>query len=237
MCVLSTPCWYQDIMYVKVQKPIIKLEQFEGPYDLLLELVWQQKVDVTQISLSQVTDAFLQYVKSGNVEPDLMADFLVVAATLLLLKIRAALPTLTNDEEEEVVELTDRVRMYQLYREQAQIMKENWDRLPLLPANFWGAEVTQPKTTPPSMPVLSALELSELYEDVLQHLPKAPQPTAHLILRGRTLAESLFFHEIVHEASPQDTAVSFLAALEMARQKQVQLHQAKHFDTITIERV
>lgn len=230
-----------------MQKPIIKLEQFEGPYDLLLELVRQEKLNVSHISLREVTDHFLTYVRAGIIQPDLLADFLVVAATLLLLKIRAALPDLSPDEEEEVLELTDRVRIYQLYREQAQYFRETWDTAPLLPANFWGSLGPSVQQT---LPDLDAHDLAGFYANLLSHLPTLAQPTAHLILKGRTLSESLrllgerlakvrrvFFHEAFQDESPQDTAVSFLAALEMARQQQVTLQQDKHFDTITIEKL
>lgn len=226
---------------------ILQLEQFEGPYDLLLELVRQEKLNVSQLSLGQVTDSFLAYVKQGNIAPELLADFLVVAATLLLLKIRAALPDLNADEEEEVVELTDRIHIYQLYREQAEYFRAQWGQAPLLPANFWAPT---PRTYGGEMPALDGDDLAALFSDLLGRLPKPAAPTAHLILRGRTLSESLqlltqrlsaarkiLFHEAMQGESPQNMAVSFLAALEMARQNEVALHQDGHFENITIERI
>src|SRR5690242_10489911 len=106
-------------VYMLTEKAVIKVEQFEGPYDLLLELIQQQKLDISTISLQAITDSFLIYVKGGEIAPETQADFLVVAATLLLLKIKRALPTLEPAEEEEISQLTDRVRIYQLYRVQA----------------------------------------------------------------------------------------------------------------------
>ncbi|MBI3255886.1 MAG: segregation/condensation protein A [Candidatus Andersenbacteria bacterium] len=226
---------------------ILQLEQFEGPYDLLLELARQEKLDLSHISLGQVTDSFLAYVKQGDIPPELLADFLVVAATLLLMKIRAALPDLNADEEEEVAELTDRIHMYQLYREQADYFRARWGQAPLLPANF---SPVSGGTYPGTMPAIDGHDLAAFFSDLLGRLPKLVAPTAHLILRGRTLSESLqllthrlaaarkiLFHEAMRGESPQNTAVSFLAALEMARQNQVALHQDAHFENITIERI
>src|SRR5690348_6439821 len=95
-------------------KPIVKLSQFEGPYDALLDLIQRQQLDVSEVSLAKVTDDFLALTRSGSIAPELLADFLAVAATLLLLKIRQAMPSLDAEETEEINQLTDRVRMYQL---------------------------------------------------------------------------------------------------------------------------
>ncbi|MBI3251573.1 MAG: segregation/condensation protein A [Candidatus Andersenbacteria bacterium] len=227
----------------------IKLEQFEGPYDLLLELVRQEKLDVSQISLAEVTGAFLDYLRAGKLEPSLVADFLVVASTLLLLKTRAALPAVTPDEEGEMTELTERVRMYELYRAQAEFFRRQWDRTPLLPAHAYGQPPVE-QSDQQTYPFLTGEDMQGFFEYILVHLPKQVVPTAHFVVRGRTLQESLqllhtrlgevkrfFFHEEVGEAIPQDTAVSFLAALELARQRVVILHQDAHFAAISIEKI
>src|SRR3989344_2234606 len=225
----------------------IKLEQFEGPYDLLLELVRQEKLDVSQISLGKVTAAFLEYVRAGKLEHSLIADFFVVASTLLLLKIRMALPASTSEEDEEVLELTERVLMYEIYRTQAESFRRQWDSAPLLPAHFYGLPPVI-QTEKLAFPLLTRDGLRVFFENVLAHLPKPATPTAHLIVKGRPLQQSLqllrirlrevkriFFHEELLKATPQDTAVSFLAVLEMARQHQVSLHQDRHFAAIAIE--
>lgn len=228
------------------QKPVIKLDQFEGPYDLLLELVHGEKLDVTSVSLSQVTDSFVAIVENGGVSAELLADFLVVASTLLLLKIRRALPSLSPEEEEEIHELTDRIRIYELYRQQAEWMREKWGRK-LLPMGFW-APVGERANIP--YPAVSAEELFAHFGGLLTHLPKPPTPTAHLTTRGRTLRETLalfeerlsavqhfVFHEAVAKEVPQDVAVAFLAVLEMARQRLVTLRQSDHFESIRVERI
>ncbi|MEX0650063.1 MAG: ScpA family protein [Candidatus Andersenbacteria bacterium] len=228
--------------------PTIKLENFEGPFDLLLELARKKKLDLTEISLREITEDFLQYVQSNNIPSGLQGDFLVVAATLLLLKVRQLAPSLTPEEEEEVYDLTERVKLYQLYRERATWLAARWDTRPLFPAAFWGTTQTPVQTQ--GMPVITIEDIRAAVERASRKLPKPLRPQAHLVRRGRSLAEclSLFkerlqrvrkftFQEAVHGASRQDTAVSFLAVLEMARKREVELRQETAFTTLLIEKI
>lgn len=228
--------------------PVIKVEQFEGPYDVLLELIAQEKLDISTLSLTAITDNFLQYVKTGNIAPELQADFLVVASTMLLLKIKRALPTLEVEEEEEINALTDRVKIYQLYREAGLHIREEWRFGALLPAGFWGSGQVR-LTLPHFFKGISAEDLANFMVLVVDHIPKPAQPTAHLIVKSRSLKEALglfeerlgrastfVFHEAVDSSNSQDIAVSFLAVLELARQQVVHLHQTDHFDSIVVER-
>ncbi len=75
----------------------IKLHQFEGPLDLLLSLIEQQKLDITNIALAEVTEQFLQYVKQlEQLDATLLADYLSIAAKLLVIKSKAILPFTAN---------------------------------------------------------------------------------------------------------------------------------------------
>ncbi|HYE22685.1 MAG TPA: segregation/condensation protein A, partial [Verrucomicrobiae bacterium] len=68
----------------------VKIEQFEGPLDLLLQLIEEQQMDITSVSLAKVTEQFLDYVKNLQVKnPMGLADFLVIAAKLLVIKSKA----------------------------------------------------------------------------------------------------------------------------------------------------
>ena len=78
-----------------------KLQQFTGPLDLLLNLVGEQKMDISDVSLSTVTEQYLKYLEQIETkEPEEMADFLLIAARLLLLKSKKLLPmTMTREQE------------------------------------------------------------------------------------------------------------------------------------------
>lgn len=88
----------------------VHLDNFEGPFDLLLQLISKHQLDITEVSLSQVTDEFLSHVKAlgANWDLDKMTSFLVIAATLLDLKIVRLLPAANVDSEEDLALLEAR---------------------------------------------------------------------------------------------------------------------------------
>src|SRR3989338_3373250 len=91
---------------------IVKVEQFEGPLTLLLELIDDQKLDITQVSLATVADQYLAYIHAQpKWDPDELADFLVVAAKLLLIKSKVLLPNLDLGEEEDTLALEQQLKM------------------------------------------------------------------------------------------------------------------------------
>lgn len=98
----------------------VKTEVFEGPLDLLLELVTKRQLFVNDVSLSQVTDDFIQYLETHEEFPiSESAEFIVVASTLMLIKSRSLLPMikLTEEEEESIHDLEDRLVVYARVKE------------------------------------------------------------------------------------------------------------------------
>ncbi len=228
--------------------PSVKLDNFEGPFDLLLELARKRKLDLSAISLHTITDDFLQYVQQQEIQPEVQGDFLVVASTLLLLKVQQLLPSLSEEEEEEIAHLTEYVRLYQIYREQAKIMLDRWDTIRLLPANFW-AEGRYRMLQPMSFPDCSPQILANALASVFQKIPHPRYLPARLKNAGRTLEEcltlfldrlrrvkKLIFQDSVKGRSRQEAAISFLAVLELARKKEVILQQATPFENIEVHR-
>lgn len=229
--------------------PAIKIESFEGPFDLLLELARAHKINLADISLQTITNDFLEYLSNHKLPARTQADFLIVAATLLLLKIRHMLPSLTPEEEEEISELTDRVRIYNLYRKKAFAFIESWQKKPLLPAHFWASAPPAFAVDRPPFPDMTASNLQELFEGAVKKIPKPIQPKAHLTVQGRTLQEwftifstrlstvkNIVFQDAVRGATRQDTAVSFLALLEMARNKEIHISQDEKTNLVISKR-
>ena len=100
----------------------IKIGDFEGPLDMLLELVEKRKLHIKTISLSQVADEFIEHIKSFEEFPmSDSADFILVASTLLLIKSKSLLPNLDLTEEEQVSieDLENRLALYKKYKELA----------------------------------------------------------------------------------------------------------------------
>src|SRR5512136_2070141 len=103
----------------------VRIPAFEGPLDLLLQLIEREKLDISAVSLAQVADQFLAYVRElETVAAEVLADFLAVAARLVLIKSRALLPrpapAAGEEEEEDPAEaLARQLREYKRYREAA----------------------------------------------------------------------------------------------------------------------
>ena len=107
----------------------IDLPDFYGPMDLLLGLIEQEDLEITQISLAKVTDQFLAYVRNAqSISPDSLTDFLVVAAKLILIKSQVLLPKpppgiLDEDEEDSADDLVQQLRDYKRFKTLASDLK------------------------------------------------------------------------------------------------------------------
>jgi len=104
----------------------IKVAQFEGPLDLLLSLIEERQLDITTIALAEVTEQFLQYLKQlQTIDPTALADYLSIAAKLLVIKSKAILPTLEIEEEDEDAgfDLEAKLLLYKQFKEVAKALK------------------------------------------------------------------------------------------------------------------
>lgn len=220
--------------------PSIKLSTYEGPFDLLLELAQARKLDLTTVSLKEMTEAFLEYLKTNLIRPQLLGDFLVVASSLLLLKVRHLLPR-QEASEPEVEQLTDRLRIYRLYREQAEKIRQGWGQCILISRGVFAPQAC--------LPAVNADDLAKHVQHIIARLPKPPQPALYTPARGRTLQECLrvfqerltqasrlIFQKEVASANRHTAAVSFLAVLELARQQHVALQQETMCGELVISR-
>jgi len=116
----------------------LKLEQFTGPIEKLLELIEDNKMEVTEVSLAEVTDDFLKYLKGLKTESGIrtdegvriLSDFIVVAARLLLIKSKALLPSLelTEEEKSDIRDLEERVRRYQAIKPLIKLFKTAYEK-------------------------------------------------------------------------------------------------------------
>ncbi len=96
----------------------VKTLNFEGPFGVLLNLIEERKLFINEISLAQVTEDYLKYINDlGKSYPDEISSFIVVAATLILIKSKSLLPNLnlTDEEEGDIRNLEDRLKLYELY--------------------------------------------------------------------------------------------------------------------------
>src|SRR3954470_12035381 len=113
----------------------IATEKFQGPLEALFNLIEERKLSVSEVSLSDVCDAYLAYIEQLPEMPLAeTSQFILVASTLLLIKSRTLLPTLelSEDENESVHELERRLARYAVYRKAAKLLRREWGAHPML---------------------------------------------------------------------------------------------------------
>ncbi len=230
----------------------VHIEHFEGPLDLLLQLVESEKLEITNVSLMEVTEPFVKHVRAhqGSIPPEELADFLLVAAKLVYLKSKALLPDIHDPALEEGPDLETQLRLYKTYAEAARRLGEM-----VMTGNCSYSRTKRPMRevqmgfVPPVGVTVAVLH--QLYSRVLrrlepfQHLPKAAiERVISLEEKIQQLGDrirntmKLSFHRFLSEAGSRGEAVvSFLALLELIKQRLVKVHQPNLFHDIHLERL
>lgn len=224
----------------------LRLPSFEGPLDVLLSLIEREQLEISDLSLVTVTDGFLRHVEAlTDVPPTLLADFLGVAARLLVLKSRALLPQAEEaDEEEEVDDLAAQLREYQRMRNVARDLADAqsalWRSYPRL-----APPPARPTRVTFALPPIQSL--GQALVRVLSRQPLEPEPVAMKRVVSVTemaarLVSSVLrsgrprpFLDLVNRADRDEVVAGFIALLALLRRRQVEVQQEGLFGEITIE--
>lgn len=118
----------QKVLTLQTNKYNIKLENFEGPLDLLCHLIDKNKMNIYDIKLSDITDQYIEYINQmEEMNLEVTSEFLIMASTLVYLKSKSLLPTEVEDEKELTEEeLLQRIIEYKKYKEISKKLKENY---------------------------------------------------------------------------------------------------------------
>ncbi len=235
-------------MTMKPMAYAVRLEQFEGPLELLLQLIEKEKLDITRVSLASVADQFLEYIAGqGDVPLSHLAQFLSVASRLLLLKSRALLPLLefTEEEEQSIEDLEWQLREYQKFREISQKLGLLFtdSRSAHARESFLGATVV---FYPPESLTQETLALA--FRSVLGEIPlleKLEQETIREVvsleekmLELRTTLSSrmeMSFRQMTADVEDKlEVIVAFLAILELVKQRFIHADQSEVFRDIAL---
>ncbi len=230
----------------------VALPVFEGPLDLLLHLIEREELDITQVSLAQVTNQYLDYLAQlSERDPDNLADFLVVAAKLLLIKSRILLPQAPSpsiSEEEDVGEdLIRQLMEYRRFKEAARWLQH---------VDEQGLHSYVRLAAPP--PLERTVDLGEVtindllaaVREVLAIKPPAPSVNdavapviitiadqMELIERETRRGRRVSFRQLLQKANNRlEVIVTLLALLEMVKQLRVTMRQERQFGDIHIMR-
>lgn len=228
----------------------VHLDLFEGPLDLLLHLIKKNEVDIRDIPVAKITEQYLAYIDlMRELNLDVAGEFLVMAATLTLIKSRTLLPTAEPGEDEEIDPRTDLIRQlleYQRYREAAQQLGER----PLLRRDVFarepGVDGLEPAEDRLPAVKVTTWELMEAFRAVLKRAQPDPvhevaaetvsiRDRIESILRTLSVAKTVEFESLFAEDATRMTViVTFLALLELAKIGAVQAVQPERFGPILI---
>lgn len=119
----------QSVLTLETNKYEIKIDNFEGPLDLLCHLIEKNKLDIFEVKISDITDQYIDYINQmEKMNLEVTSEFLIMASTLLYLKSKTLLPKETEDEEELTEEeLLQRIIDYKKYKEISQKLKELYE--------------------------------------------------------------------------------------------------------------
>ena len=238
---------------------LVRLSNFEGPFDLLLQLIFAHRLDVTEVALHQVTDDFIAYTREigPQLELEETTTFLVIAATLLDLKAARLLPSGQVDDEEDLalLEVRDllfaRLLQYRAFKHVAQMFAEleaaalrSYPRAvsleqrfsDLLPEVMLGvdarafADIAAAAFTPRPVPPVGT--------DHLHHpMVSVPEQAAHLLreLERRGAGQWASFTELVADCgAPIEIVGRFLALLELYRTQAVAFEQSEPLGVLQV---
>jgi segregation and condensation protein A len=219
---------------------------FEGPLELLLLLAEREEIDIFQVSLASLTEAYLAEISAlEQRDPVEMAEFLWLAARLLLLKSIRLLPGEEPDDEEADLlgweeDVRTRLLEYRAYKEMAEKLMER-------------AEADQPSFPAPARQVdvegqeepLQVAALLSAFQAVLTRIP--PRPLVYIttrwtvedkvgLLRQRLTRGRLELVEVILESEDRlEAVITFVAILELLRRGEIRVHQERNFGRILVE--
>ncbi|MBV8603696.1 MAG: segregation/condensation protein A [Pelomonas sp.] len=236
----------QDL-YIPPDALEVFLEAFQGPLDLLLYLIRKQNFNILDIPLADVTHQYLSYVEQiRKTNLELASEYLLMAAMLIEIKSRMLLPPRKTDDgsepEDPRAELVRRLLEY----ERIKLAAQRLDQMPLVGRDFLRAQIHIEQSLTPRFPDVSTEELRQAWLDILrraklnQHHKITREQLSvreHMSLVLRRLQGQRFvvFEDLFDlTRGPQVLVVSFIAMLELARERLLEITQAEAFAPIYV---
>jgi len=225
----------------------IKIGQFEGPLELLLDLIEKKKLHINDVSLATVADGYLEYLKNLEQFPTQdVANFITIASTLILIKSISLLPILetTVEEEQDIEELQERLRILKNVKDRAAYLKTIFGKTIIFHAN--DRKNYQSVFSPTSEITLENFLVS--IRRVVANLPKKdvlPEAVVRKVMSLNEAIENLVvrvqkdlrtsFSKLNTEKEKVTIIVNFLAILELVKRGVIFIKQDRHFCDIDIE--
>ncbi|MDA1239639.1 MAG: segregation/condensation protein A [Chloroflexi bacterium] len=233
----------------------ISLPVFHGPLDLLLHLIEDSRLDITEVSLLQVTEQYLRHLRGREqIDIAMLAEFIGIGARLLLLKSRALLPreelppTDDDEPEDDIRALIEALKEYRRFKQAAEFLRER----------EVGHGTYRREVPPPTVPLptgLGAVTLSSLVDlirDVLERMPEEDESNAPEIRREPVrlgdrmkslvatldVSRTMSFRRLIESATSRTMViVDFMAVLELIKQHYLAARQSESFGDIELVRL
>ncbi|MEK7117592.1 MAG: segregation/condensation protein A [Patescibacteria group bacterium] len=227
----------------------VRAGDFEGPLELLLELIEKRKLHINDVSLSQVADDFVAHIKEFEEFPMAdSADFILIASTLLLIKSKSLLPTLelTEDEKGNIEDLERRLTLHKKFKDLSLGLSKIFGKTPLY---FADENRMMYKVFAPTKEITKEGILASI-RGAIQNIPKAEILAKVIVQKVISLEEmienltarvnesiKMSFRDFSKFGKNDKVTVivSFLAMLELVKQGIVRVAQSNHFEDIEIE--
>lgn len=229
----------------------IKLPAFEGPLDLLLHLIRDNKIDIYDIPIAFITHQYLEYIKiMKELDLEIAGEFLVMAATLIYIKSRVLLPpdeeAAEDQTEDPRLELVHRLIEYQTYKDGASILREReaeWQNIFVRDELPDDDESSEPAAL--SLFDMNIFDLLGAFKKILDTVPEQVititrealtiKDKISLIIESIENKDSIRFEDLFKsDVTKQQLIVTFLALLEILRLGLARVYQEKEFGNIWI---
>ena len=243
------------VLMLETKKYAIKIDNFEGPLDLLCHLIDKNQMNIYDIHLSEITDQYIDYLKEQEkLNLEIASEFLVMASTLLYLKSKNLLPKQENEEEEVTEEeLIRRIIEYKKFKEISKVLKNNY--LDFSRRYFKGQEeITLPKQKlekdyqPTLIPEIykklverNSVKLNQNAKNIEKIAitdnytvaSKVKEMFKVLVKQKRFIFNKLFS---IKQHNRQEVVTAFSGLLELSRRSKVETTQEELFGDITVEK-
>ncbi len=230
----------------------VKLSQYSGPLEKLLELIEARRLEITTVNLSGVTADFIEYVKNieAGIHPRLLSDFIVVASRLMLIKSKVLLPglELTSEEERDIHDLENRLKLYREFKAAGKLLGRQFLNLPasagkpflhLAAPIFYPGKLSVEILKNAVARVLKNLEILIPKEErtVKRALFTVEGKMQELLMRMSGALGARKFGELLTGKERGEVVILFLAVLHLARQQKISVSQIGQFDDIIIQNI
>ncbi len=231
------------------------INDFEGPLDLLLHLIKESKMDIMNIEIESITNQYVEYLnKQESMNLEVASEYLVLASELLEIKSRMLLPREKMEEEEEEVdprdELVNRLLEYQAYKEITKVLKENEEKRSEI---FTKTPENVDQYMDEVHGIVSDVTLDDLVDAFKKYLERQKEnkplktkvtvkeisivSRRHDIKKILSKKKKVSFFELFPIVTKEYVVATFLAVLEMAKNREIKIVQEDTFSEIIVEAV